>query len=114
VSGPDFGERENFAETARHFGADDGPIILTGAFQEAKAMSFQQRENSGSLFRDTQKAKPNDRDFSGSINVRGEEFWVSGWTKETKAGKKYLSLAIKPKQAAPETTKPSFNDAIEF
>jgi len=59
----------------------------------------------GCLFKDERKSKPEDRDFSGQINVGGREYWLSAWSKTSKAGKKYLSLSIKPKDEA----KPNFD-----
>jgi hypothetical protein len=56
--------------------------------------------NRGALFRDEKKADEKDRDYSGSINIDGKEFWISGWVKESKAGKKFLSLRVKPKSGA--------------
>jgi hypothetical protein len=54
--------------------------------------------NRGTLFREEQKEKETDRDYSGSINVGGTDFWLSGWIKESKkTGKKFLSLSVKPK-----------------
>lgn len=52
----------------------------------------------GSLF--TNKKKENDKhpDFNGSLNVNGTEFWISAWKKESKAGEKFLSLSVRPKQ----------------
>jgi hypothetical protein len=49
--------------------------------------------NRGALFRDEKKADEKDRDYSGSINIDGKEFWISGWVKESKAGKKFLRCA---------------------
>jgi hypothetical protein len=56
--------------------------------------------NRGALFRDEKKADEKDRDYSGSINIDGKEFWISGWVKESKAGKKFLSLRVKPNRGA--------------
>jgi hypothetical protein len=64
------------------------------------------------LFRDERKQKPEDGDYSGSINVNGCEFWLSAWVKQSKAGKKFMSLSIKPKDEA--KPKPEFNDTIGF
>jgi hypothetical protein len=78
--------------------------------------------NRGVLFRETDKEKETDRDYSGSINVDGREFWLSGWINQSKrSGRKFLSLTIKPKDAPqPEKPKPKestaapFDDAIAF
>lgn len=69
--------------------------------------------NKGAMFR-SDKRKPDDRDFAGSLNVAGQDFWISAWSKVSKKGVKYLSLSIKPKEAATTKTKPIFNDEIGF
>jgi hypothetical protein len=53
---------------------------------------------------------PNDdkeRDYSGTLDVGGEEFWVSGWVKTSKAGRKYLSIAVKKKVEKPAKSEKS-------
>jgi len=60
------------------------------------------KTNSGMLARNDRKEKDTHPDFSGSINVAGVDYWLSGWTKTggegTKmAGRKYFSLSVKPK-----------------
>ncbi len=55
--------------------------------------------NRGALFNERdKKTKDDDRDYAGSINIEGAEYWLSGWVRTSKkSGKKYLSLSIKPK-----------------
>jgi uncharacterized protein (DUF736 family) len=55
--------------------------------------------NRGVLFPNAEKEQDNHADYQGNINVGGQEFWLNGWKKKSKAGKSYLSLSVKPKQA---------------
>ena len=88
-------------KTLARFGAPSEPITVRQQQKEA-SMAFEQRPNSGALFKDDKKSKPSDRDYSGSIKTEDTEYWLSGWIKETKNGQKYLSLALKPKIERPD------------
>ena len=61
-------------------------------------MEFEQKENTGAIFINERKQQPNHPDYTGTINVFGETFQLAGWKKESKNGKKYLSLSISRKQ----------------
>jgi len=55
--------------------------------------------NRGVLFNNKErKIKETDPDYSGSVNIKGVDFWLSGWIKESKEGKKYFSLSVRPKE----------------
>ena len=47
----------------------------------------------GALFK---QDKTNDKapDYKGSFNFKGSDFKIAGWVRESKAGKKYLSLSV--------------------
>jgi uncharacterized protein (DUF736 family) len=52
----------------------------------------------GVLYRNENKTSENHPDYSGSVNVAGTDFWLSGWLKESKKdGKKFFSLSVRPK-----------------
>lgn len=55
--------------------------------------------NSGALFKNAQKATEKHPDYKGTINVNGQEFWLSSWLKTSKQGDKYMSLSVQPKDA---------------
>jgi len=58
--------------------------------------------NRGAIFKNDDKQQDNHPDYKGSLNVNGVDLWVSGWIKTSeKTGKKFLSLSVKPKEAAP-------------
>ena len=61
--------------------------------------------NRGSLFKNDKKTEEKHPDMSGTINIDGTEFWISGWKKVSKAGTGFLSLSVRPKQE--QTSKPS-------
>jgi hypothetical protein len=55
--------------------------------------------NRGALFKNDKKESERHADYRGSINVNGQEFWLDAWLKTSKAGKKFMSLSVKPKMA---------------
>jgi hypothetical protein len=79
-------------------------------------MAFEQRENSGVLFKNRRKEKPNQPDYTGNINIGGEQLSLSAWIKEDKNGGKFLSLAASSKDGqrrAPADT-PKDDSEIPF
>jgi uncharacterized protein (DUF736 family) len=62
-------------------------------------MSFDNRDR-GALFRNNDKNHDDDHapDYRGSINVAGTEHWLNAWIKTSKAGEKYMSLSVRPKE----------------
>ena len=80
------------------------------------AGGFQQRELSGSLFKNNRKEQPNHPDYNGDCLINGVAFWCSGWIKETRSGDKFLSMAYTRKadkdqpSAAPPTPSLGLSD----
>ena len=79
--------------------------------------------NRGAIFKNEDKQQDNHPDYKGSLNVNGLDLWVSGWLKTSeKTGKKFMSLSVKPKDAAPvkQASKPKssgfddMNDDVPF
>lgn len=62
-------------------------------------MSYDQKNMNGALFVNDRKEKDSHPDYQGSVTINNQQYWLSGWKKATRDGKKYLSLALKPKMA---------------
>lgn len=77
-------------------------------------MSEYDNTNRGALFKNTDKKADNHPDYKGSINVGGVDYWLSAWLKESKDGKKYMSLSCQPKDEKPaKPAKRGFNDEAD-
>lgn len=63
-------------------------------------MAYEQRDNSGSIFQNDKKTTDSHPGWKGSALISGVDYWVSGWVKTAKDGKKWVSLAFDVKQPA--------------
>jgi len=90
--------------------------------------------NRGAIWKNERKDSPNHPDFRGSLNVNGQEFWVSAWKRDPNGNPKApaLKFSIQPKDspqhsqaaqssyggkgsgAAPASQKEDFDDEIPF
>ena len=78
--------------------------------------------NRGVLFRNDKKESEKHPDFTGSMDVGGVDHYLSAWVKESKQGKKFFSISIKPKnevaapaiQQAKQAVEQDFEDDIPF
>lgn len=81
-------------------------------------MAFEQKDMSGSLFKNTKREKGTHPNATGSVLIDGVDYWVSAWTKNDKNGNPWQSLAFqrkdkkdKPADAVNTTqVKNGFND----
>lgn len=67
-------------------------------------MAYEQKDNSGSIFVNDRKQKETHPDRTGTALIDGTEYYISGWLKQSKDGKPFLSLSFKPKS---QETKPA-------
>lgn len=84
-------------------------------------MAYEQRDNSGSLFKNQKKESESHPNATGSAMIDGVEFWVSAWTKKDKNGNPWQSLSFRRKdeaQGAPKARRvdaaPPESDDIPF
>lgn len=64
-------------------------------------MAFEQRQNSGSIFKNDRKEKDTHPDGKGSALIDGVEYWVSSWNKVGANGVQFRSLSFQRKEQAP-------------
>lgn len=60
-------------------------------------MAYEQKDNSGSLFKNDRKEKETHPDYKGTVKIGGVEYWQSAWVKEVN-GKKYFSQSFTLKE----------------
>lgn len=75
--------------------------------------------NRGILGRNDRKEPgSNQADFTGSLNVNGQDFYLDAWTQKTKDGaRSFFSVRVKPKdapKAAPARQQSSADDDGDF
>lgn len=70
-------------------------------------MTFEQRNDSGALFRNEKKRDgDNLPDYVGQAKVQDHEYDISAWIKTSSKGTKYMSIAFKPPWQASRGTAP--------
>jgi hypothetical protein len=70
--------------------------------------------NRGALFRNDRKETDRDPDYNGELDVAGQTYWINGWLKPSKAGTKFMSVSVKPKQAVKPRPIPGRTDDDEI
>jgi hypothetical protein len=70
-------------------------------------MTEYSNENRGSLFKNDKKTEEKHPDMSGSINIDGIEYWISGWKKKSKADVGFISLSVRPKEQTRQSSQPT-------
>jgi hypothetical protein len=85
--------------------------------------SYTQKDNSGSLFKNTRREKDTHPHLTGKVMIDGKMFYASAWTKERENGEKWISLSFKPVETKEEADRGAraerpfaddLNDTIPF
>jgi hypothetical protein len=84
-------------------------------------MSYQHKEDTGSLFKNDKRESDKHPHAKGSALIDGVDYWVSAWTNTRDSGEKYQSLKFSKKEEnrAPNPAKQQapvdeFEDEIPF
>ena len=81
-------------------------------------MSYEQKDNSGVLFKNDRKDTDSHPGYTGNAMIDGREYWISGWVKTGKNGK-FFSFAFKPKDGGNKSRlidplQNHLNDSVPF
>lgn len=60
-------------------------------------MAYEQKDNTGSFFKNDRREKETHPDYKGTVKIGGVEYWQSAWVKEVN-GRKYFSQSFTPKE----------------
>lgn len=63
-------------------------------------MAYEQKDNSGSLFKNDRKETDSHPDYKGSALLGGVDHWLDAWINTDRNGNKYMALKFKPKDSA--------------
>ena len=80
-------------------------------------MAYQQRDNSGQLFKNGKKEKDTHPDYRGEALIDGVAYYMDAWLKTAESGRRWMSFSFKPKQApqqqSPAAPKPTHGQQQE-
>ena len=72
-----------------------------------KLAKYQQKPNTGALFKNKRRETDNHPMYVGTLNIEGREFWLSAWlNKAEKTGESYMSLKATQRDDEPEEDVP--------
>ena len=74
-------------------------------------MAYEQKDNTGSLFKNDRKETDSHPDYKGSALLNGVEHWLDAWINTAKDGSKYMSVKFKPKEARQQTASQAYAGA---
>jgi hypothetical protein len=78
---------------------------------KGKGMSYEPKDNTGSLFKNDKKETDSHPNAKGSALIDGVEYWVDAWTNRDKNGNPYQSLKFKRKEARAAAPAPARRQA---
>jgi len=60
--------------------------------------NFEQKPETGALFKNLKKEKETHPDYKGDATIEGKRYWVNAWVNASKKGTKYFSLRFSEKE----------------
>lgn len=76
-------------------------------------MAYEQKDNSGALFKNERKELDTHADYNGNVRVDGHDYWINAWVKEGQSGK-FFSLSFKRKDGTAARPEPTAKPAPSY
>jgi uncharacterized protein (DUF736 family) len=76
-------------------------------------MAFEQKDNTGSLFKNSKKENEKQPDYTGTALVDGIPKRLAAWIKTSKKGTKYISISIKSDEERPKPINSAEDDGYK-
>jgi hypothetical protein len=80
-------------------------------------VTYQQKDGTGSLFKNDKGDNPKRPDYRGSVTIEGRQWELSAWIQEGQKGK-YMSIKAQPPRERATPQPPAdptpFNDDVPF
>ena len=81
-------------------------------------MAYEQKPGQFVLFKNDKDGNEKRPDYTGSINLDGNDYQLSAWIKTSKSNTKFMSLSVQPKKAPVSAPEPAlvddFDDEVPF
>jgi hypothetical protein len=79
-------------------------------------MAYEQRDMTGSLFKNDKQGVDTRPDYNGSILIDGKKIWISGWVNRPEGKEPFFSLKLKyaDQQQKSSGTTDDLGDGIPF
>lgn len=75
-------------------------------------MADYENTNSGALFANADKRSEKAPDYTGTMNFEGKEVRLAGWIRESKTGKKFLSIKVDDFKKKEKAVQPIAEDVV--
>ena len=69
-------------------------------------MAYEQRDNSGSVFKNDRKTEDKHPDYKGQCVIGGVAYWISAWIKRSEGKAPFMSLSFQPKDGQQQQNEP--------
>lgn len=67
---------------------------------------YEVRDMSGSAFKNRNRRNENDAAYTGTVKIKGEEFWVNVWVKKDKNDQPWFSYSFREKKPKSDNSSP--------